>query len=62
VHLALVAFQHDVVAARDDAHVEFGFQGAEVIVVAAEQLREIDIGGEGETARDRGGFAQRLAS
>ena len=61
-HLALVALEHDVVAAGHDAHVQLGLEGAEVVVVAAEQLAQIDVGGERQAAGGRGGrLAQRLS-
>ena len=50
LHLPLVALQHDVVAAGDDADVELGLERAQVIVVAAEQLRR-----GRRPARGRGG-------
>src|SRR5436853_339274 len=48
-------------ATGDDADVELRFQRAEVIVVAPEQLGQIDVGRQREAARDDGGFAQPLS-
>ena len=61
LHLALVALEHDVVAAGHDADVELGLERAEVVVVAAEEVAQIDVGGERQSARDGGRFAQRLS-
>jgi len=60
--LAFVSLEHDVVAARDDADIELVFQRPEMVVVAPEEGEQLDVGGEGDSSRDRGGFAQLLGS
>ena len=60
-HLALVAPERDVVTAGHDADVELGFERTEVTVVAAEEVAQVDVGGQRQPARDGGRFAQRLS-
>ena len=43
LHLLLVALQHDVVAAGNDADVQLRLEGAEMIVVAPEEREQVDI-------------------
>src|SRR6185295_17824617 len=56
--LVLGALQDDVVSAGDDLDVELRLEGLEVVVVPPQEMAEVDVLGEGDTARDRGGVAQ----
>ncbi len=60
LHLALAALQHHVVAARDDADFELGFERAEMVVVPPEQLRQVDVRRQRQAARDDGRVAQTI--
>jgi hypothetical protein len=60
--LALVAPQGELVAACGDAQVELAFEGAQVLVVLAEDREEVGRRRKLKTARDGSGLCQVSAS
>jgi hypothetical protein len=60
-HLTLGALEHDVVTPGHDLDIEVRFERAKMVVVPPQQMAQVDVRGERNPARDRGGFAQLLS-